>query len=242
MSITKHIALTILLSATATACSFQSDPNVSNGSQKQVGDPSCAVLPQPAPGANPAAAYCEALGYENSGEQCLFEDGTSCEQWSFYLGQCGQPHSFCNLHGGTVSSVTEDQGGWTAEYALCTLADGRQCKEDTFAHTCQCEEKNACEALPAPAPGANPAAAYCDALGYEAAGEQCVFEDGTSCEQWSFFRGRCGQAHSFCNLHGGTVSSATEDQGGRTAEYAVCTLADGRQCKEDTFAHTCQCE
>lgn len=89
--------------------------------------------------ANPASVYCVALGYELAGEQCTFPDATSCEEWSFYRGECGQTHSFCNLHGGTVANKTEDMGTWTATYALCTLPGGQQCHEDAFARSCTCE-------------------------------------------------------------------------------------------------------
>ncbi|MDB5218380.1 MAG: hypothetical protein JWO86_6307 [Myxococcaceae bacterium] len=89
--------------------------------------------------ANPASVYCTALGYELAGEQCTFPDATSCEEWSFYRGECGQAHSFCNLHGGTVATKTEDMGTWTATYALCTLPGGQQCHEDAFARSCTCE-------------------------------------------------------------------------------------------------------
>jgi putative hemolysin len=78
------------------------------------------------------------LGYQLANEQCSFPDGTSCEEWAFYRGECGKSHSFCNLHGGSVANKVEDMGGWTASYALCTLG-GHECQEDVFAHTCSCE-------------------------------------------------------------------------------------------------------
>jgi len=99
----------------------------------------CTAIAAPTGSANPASVYCAALGYQAGGEQCAFPDGTSCEQWSFYRGECGQAHSFCNLHGGTVTSKTENMGTWTATYAVCTLPTGKQCHEDTFAHSCTCE-------------------------------------------------------------------------------------------------------
>ena len=99
----------------------------------------CTALPGPTGTANPAAVYCIDLGYKLNGEQCAFADGTSCEEWSFYRGECGQAHSFCNLHGGSVANKTEDMGGWTASYALCTLPSGKQCQDDAFAHSCTCE-------------------------------------------------------------------------------------------------------
>ena len=162
------LALAALLS-TAVACAGQTEPPTdSSGRQTspvsgQPGDPAPApapttaptMTPAPAPApspvagctplpaqtgtANPASVYCAALGYQLAGEQCTFPDATSCEQWSFYRGECGQAHSFCDLHGGTVANKIEDMGTWTASYALCTLPDGKQCHEDAFAHSCSCE-------------------------------------------------------------------------------------------------------
>jgi putative hemolysin len=89
--------------------------------------------------------------------------------------------------------------------------------------------------LPNPGIGlANPASVYCQSLGYTAEGETCTFPDGTRCEQWSFFRGECGQAHSFCNRHGGEIHAS--------AGRAVCALPSGASCSEQDFAATCSCE
>jgi putative hemolysin len=101
--------------------------------------PGCTALPATTGTANPAAVYCLALGYSADGEQCAFPDGTRCEQWAFYRGECGGAHSFCNQHGGTVSNKIEDMGTWMASYAVCTLPGGQQCHEDAFAHSCTCE-------------------------------------------------------------------------------------------------------
>ncbi len=208
-----------------------------------------------APGvANPASGYCTALGYELAGGQCAFPDGTSCDQWAFFRGECGQAHSFCNQHGGTVSNVVEDMGGWTGSSALCTLPTGASCKELEFSRTGICEAAPkpidptpACTPLPGPggvgAIGlADPAAVYCTALGYELTGGSCTFPNGTSCDPWAFFSGECGGAHSFCNQHGGTISNVVEDMGGWTGSYAMCTLSTGEKCKEVTFSRTCSCQ
>jgi putative hemolysin len=48
--------------------------------------------------ANPASVYCEEQGYtpevrtEEDGDQygvCIFPDGTECDEWAFYRGECG---------------------------------------------------------------------------------------------------------------------------------------------------------
>lgn len=41
---------------------------------------------------NPAPVYCQNMGYKIDGEYCVFNDGTSCEQWSFYRGECGSEY------------------------------------------------------------------------------------------------------------------------------------------------------
>lgn len=85
-----------------------------------------------------AAEYCVKLGFTLADSQCKFPDGTSCEEWAFYRGQCGQAHSYCNQHGGTISTKTEDEGGWTAVVGVCDL-DGKQCEEGSFVSTGKCE-------------------------------------------------------------------------------------------------------
>jgi putative hemolysin len=51
----------------------------------------------------------------------------------------------------------------------------------------------------------NPAATMCDALGYTIREEKCIFPDGTSCDQWAFWRGTCGQTYHICTLRGGSL-------------------------------------
>lgn len=86
----------------------------------------------------PAGKYCESSGGTLEDEQCVFTDGTSCEMWSFYEARCGQAHSYCNTHGGQIENVIEDQGSFTASYAVCDL-NGTRCKDDAFARSGKCE-------------------------------------------------------------------------------------------------------
>lgn len=105
--------------------------------------PLCKPVSSPSGGgiglANPASVYCANLGYSAEGGTCTFPDGSSCDQWGFFRGECGQAHSFCNRNGGQVSPKTEDMDGWMATYALCTLPTGASCKEQDFATSCKCE-------------------------------------------------------------------------------------------------------
>ena len=107
--------------------------------------PTAGCTPQASPsngsptGENPAAKYCVELGYSLTDSSCMFPDGTSCDEWAFWGGSCGAAHSFCAVHGGTVSLKTENMGSWTAQYAWCTLPDGHACKDTDFASTCECK-------------------------------------------------------------------------------------------------------
>ncbi|MBX3192812.1 MAG: DUF333 domain-containing protein [Labilithrix sp.] len=106
-------------------------------------DPVCETLRGPGGAgvglANPASVYCAELGFVAAGESCTFPDGTSCEQWSFYRGECGNAHSFCARQGGEVTAKVETGGGFTTTTAFCTLPTGATCKEQDFAATCRCE-------------------------------------------------------------------------------------------------------
>ena len=104
--------------------------------------------------ANPAAVYCEGLGYgmenveRNGGmdADCIFPDGSRCGQWDFLSGRCGQEFSCCALQGGTL----EENGN----IGTCRFSDGSTCDEyQYFSGECS--------------PGDNPGEAY---------------EDETSCE------------------------------------------------------------
>lgn len=59
--------------------------------------------------ANPASVYCEENGGEleiregEGGGQigvCLFEDGSECEEWAFYRGECAPGDSLTPTPGG----------------------------------------------------------------------------------------------------------------------------------------------
>jgi putative hemolysin len=72
---------------------------------------SCGAAPTPTPEeelfesplelANPASKYCVDLGYrlemrEESGGTagyCVFPDGSECEEWALYRGECEAPNS-----------------------------------------------------------------------------------------------------------------------------------------------------
>lgn len=91
---------------------------------------------------NPAAGHCVRLGYQvGSGADagyCLFPDGSKCKDWEFFRGQCGQPFSYCQRQGGTLSNAEATKGTVTLSYSVCRMPDGRQCTDDDFAKTNRC--------------------------------------------------------------------------------------------------------
>ena len=92
---------------------------------------------------------------------------------------------------------------------------------------------------------ANPASVYCDLLGYdleirtnpETGGQvgYCVFPDGSACEEWDFYRGKCGQNFTYCESQGYRIENRVEDMGTWTAEYAVCVFDDCSECDEQSY-------
>jgi len=80
--------------------------------------------------ANPAAVYCEELGYEykiitdDEGGQrgvCIFPDNSSCDAWDFFAGKCGQNYSYCKIHGCDIETIKDGKNPYSPEYAVCTL-------------------------------------------------------------------------------------------------------------------------
>lgn len=69
---------------------------------------------------NPAAVYCEEMGYEfliiNDKGYCKVEDYTKYEAFSFYTGRVGTEYGFCYLNG--YRTVVED------EVQYCELPNG----------------------------------------------------------------------------------------------------------------------
>jgi putative hemolysin len=120
------------------------DGTTAKGSDESTTSPSPAPSAGPSIG-NPAAAYCTNLGYdlEQNAEdaQCKFPDGSSCEKWAFFRGECGGAFSFCALHGGKVRNQVDDMGGWTASYAVCDMPEGTSCKETSFVATNACTKE-----------------------------------------------------------------------------------------------------
>lgn len=127
-----------------------------SATEQATGEPEEAGMP------NPASVYCEEQGgrlelrTDDSGTSgyCIFEDGSECEEWAYYRGECSRG-----------DSPTE-------------------------------------ESLEPGAGLANPASVYCEEQGGElefrtdenGTSGYCLFEDGSECEEWAYFRGECSPA------------------------------------------------
>lgn len=105
---------------------------------------------------NPASVHCEENGgsleirEDDSGGQvgyCVFVDGSECEEWAFFRGECQPGDSLANQTGlPNPASV------------FCVENDGEiELREDESGGQ----------------------------TGY------CLFENGSECEEWSFYRGEC---------------------------------------------------
>ena len=96
--------------------------------------------------ANPASVYCTEQGgtltlvstEEGVIGECELADGTICEEWEYFRGECGEPAEsttevttanpasvYCTEQGGTLTLVSTEEG----VIGECELADGTICEE-----------------------------------------------------------------------------------------------------------------
>jgi putative hemolysin len=81
---------------------------------------------------NPAAVYCEGLGFamenveRNGGgdADCIFPDGSRCGQWDFLAGRCGQEFTYCESQGFDLEEGTN--------IGTCRFPDNSTCDEFLF--------------------------------------------------------------------------------------------------------------
>jgi putative hemolysin len=99
---------------------------------------------------NPASVFCEEQGYNleirtaADGSQqgfCIFPDGSECDEWAFYRGECGpekdtagaqmpNPASaFCEEKGYNLEIRTAADG---SQQGFCVFPDGSACDEWAF--------------------------------------------------------------------------------------------------------------
>jgi hypothetical protein len=206
------IGVLIAVVMLVTACSAQPAPTVSPT--------------QTAAGlANPASVFCVDQGGqvkirdEAAGQvgYCLFPDGSECEEWAFYRGECApastgstqlaNPASQnCVAVGGTVSLQTRGDGG---QYGICLFEDNRQCEEWALL-------RGQCPVGGIKVTGySTPAAVYCAITGgqYAITGKSgaddeqgtCTFPDGSQCDVWEYYNGKCAPNPSPTATSGSTV-------------------------------------
>ena len=174
-----------------------------------------ACSPEKADMRNPASVFCEEQGgtleirTDKDGGQigyCIFEDGSECEEWAFYRGECipgdslakeiGMPNPasvFCEENGGKLEIRTDESGG---QVGFCLFEDGSECEEWAY-YRGECKPGDSLDqAIGLP----NPASVHCQEKGgkleiiTDAYGNQigmCNFADGSACEEWAFYRGAC---------------------------------------------------
>ncbi|MBI2445430.1 DUF333 domain-containing protein [Candidatus Micrarchaeota archaeon] len=96
--------------------------------------------------ANPAATHCVQLGYRNEivdtpqGQSgtCRFPDNSTCDDWKFFRGECGQAFSACTKKGGKLGAVLMGPNGPVTSNSTCQFNDGTICEENELADgTCQ---------------------------------------------------------------------------------------------------------
>ncbi len=78
---------------------------------------------------NPAAAYCEFMGYgytiqpDEKGNQigmCILPNGQHVNAWDFYKGKVAKEYSYAARKGYSIETVVEKTDGYTTERAFCT--------------------------------------------------------------------------------------------------------------------------
>ncbi|MFO8100797.1 MAG: DUF333 domain-containing protein [Dehalococcoidia bacterium] len=86
---------------------------------------------------NPAACYCEAMGYEYTVETtpegeagyCILSDNRKVDAWQFVLGQIAREYSYCAQNGYEMKTVYDWEtcsGYGMPPCAVCILEDGRE--------------------------------------------------------------------------------------------------------------------
>jgi dipeptidase D len=233
----KMIVAIILMGFLVAACGAEPTPTA-NPPEEAAGMP------------NPASEFCVAQGYqseirEEGGGQvgyCLFPDGSECEEWAFYRGECapaseGEAASAaqlpnpasenCVTQGGTLSIETREDGG---QYGICLFEDNRQCEEWALL-------RGDCPVGGVKVTGyVTTAAAYCAITGGEyaitgnsGAGDEqgtCTFKDGSLCDVWAYYNGECAPGSAPPAAAGSTIEPLIEELCNGQAQAMSHTLFD----------------
>ncbi len=198
---------------------------------------------------NPASEFCIDQGYEleirdEAGGQvgyCLFPEGSECEEWAFYRGECAPANEAdvppaevpnpasenCVAQGGTLSIQTREDGG---QYGICLFEDNRQCEEWALL-------RGDCPVGGVKVTGdTTPAAVYCAITGGEYAftgnagadDEQgtCTFKDGSQCDVWAYYDGECVPGSAPPATAAATIEPLAEEVCNGQAQAMSHTLDD----------------
>jgi putative hemolysin len=205
--------------------------------------------------ANPASEYCLDQGGtleirdETEGQvgTCIFPDGSECEEWAFFRGECApgvqedtgmlNPASkYCADQGGELEIRDEAEG----QVGTCIFPDGSECEEWAFFRG-ECEPGGE-EGAPGGEDGVvmpNPASQHCVDNGGkleirdETEGQMgtCIFPDGSECEEWAFFRGECAPGAAYQPLD----PAACSDLADGVSEAAGTEVTAEKSAFEDTM-------
>lgn len=78
----------------------------------------------------PHLNYCKGLGYNIDVEDnCIFENGESCQAWEFLKGKCYKELSFCQKNGYKLETKSDKIESGVFEYAICVFDDKTECEE-----------------------------------------------------------------------------------------------------------------
>jgi putative hemolysin len=97
---------------------------------------------------NSASVYCQEQGYKHEirtaadGSQsgvCIFPDGSECDEWAFYEGECGPSSAAAAAAGlpNPAAAYCQERG---YSYEIRTAADGSQSGVCIFADGSECDE------------------------------------------------------------------------------------------------------
>ena len=107
-------------------------------------------------------------------------------------------------NGGQLGLRQDASGGITG---VCVFPDGSKCEEWAYFRGERKPGNSPVSPIPTPSPESklpNPASVFCEQHGNQLAivtannGSQngvCIFPDGSTCDEWAYFRGECRPAH-----------------------------------------------
>lgn len=83
---------------------------------------------------NPAAVYCEKLGYQHIVKEteegqfgfCKFPDGSEASEWKFFIGEEAKEYSYCQKKEYEIKTITSNQCQYASKCAVCVLKDGTE--------------------------------------------------------------------------------------------------------------------